>query len=201
MDLKLSEAITRVRLALRDTAEKSAVRRLSVYDDRIPCKAGCSGCCTRLVNVSVAEALLIFEHLEKSGDWPRVAVECRKQFQAVRISNHISWFLQGRDCPVLDPETRRCSAYSTRPAACSTHFVTSDPRLCDASHSGSGRYRAEDFEDLFAKFRLKLGESVESYGVMMVTLPIQQALLLAERINLQSGLTVEKTLSLFLNEL
>ncbi|HEY8094999.1 MAG TPA: YkgJ family cysteine cluster protein [Methylobacter sp.] len=201
MDIKLSEAITGIRMALADTAMKSEKKRLFVYSDKVPCRPKCAGCCKRLVVITVAEALLIYDHLMKSNCWQNVAIECRKQFHAVQISNFISWFLQGRDCPVLDPETKTCRAYSVRPAACSTHFVTSAPELCDPSYMGPGEYSSLDFEDILEEFRRAVGEKIAPYGILTVALPLQQALLLAERINLQSGLSPERVLSLFLNEL
>lgn len=201
MDVRLSEAIAPVKLALIGVAEKSSKRRLTVYGDKIPCAPGCSGCCSRLISITVAEAVLIYSHLSQFGRWAAISLECRKQLPDIKNSGSVSWFLMNRKCPVLDLEKGTCSAYSVRPVACSTHFVTSKPELCDSWNSGAGDYSPVDFSDLYEEFQEKLATNIAGHGILSLELPLPQALLLAERINLQSGMSLDKAVSLFINEL
>ncbi len=201
MEVKLSLAMAPVRHALTETNHKALVRRLQVYGQKVPCKSGCSGCCSRLNVITVAEALMMYEHLLKTKEWSEVAKKAREQFQDVKDANPLSWFKQNRKCPVLDQTTNKCTAYSVRPSTCATHFVTSNPSMCDPWNTKPGKYEPIDFTDLHVQFRMKLMEHTSAYGIMELELPIPTALLLAERISIQSGMEPNDVLALMYQEL
>lgn len=202
MKFKFSESIGPVRLAVMDTAEKSEKRRLRVANsEKIPCKSKCSGCCRRMIGVSMAECVIIYDHLKNSGKWASVRKRAKKLMPLVKEADPISWFTMGIPCPILDPTENTCLAYKVRPVACSTHFVQSDPGLCDPHTVKSGTYKPLDFVDLVNNFTKRLSSSVAGQGILQIHLPIPSGLLLAEAINVQSGLSLEKAAALFLNEL
>lgn len=200
MQFQFSEVLGPVKLALMDTAEQAEKRRLRTVQDA-PCAPGCAGCCHRLVKSTVAEAVLLYGHLKKSGRWGEVRRRARKALPMAKDAEPVSWFMMRIPCPVLDPETSRCLAYPVRPAACSTHFVRSDPEICNPHGVRSGAYVPVDFNDLTEKFLRRLVSSVAGYGILQLQLPLQSGLLLAEAVNLQSGLSLERAVSMFFNEL
>jgi Fe-S-cluster containining protein len=201
MNIDFSQALGPVRLALGDAIEKATRRRLMVYGDSIPCKSGCDGCCSRLINITVAEGMLIYEHLLKEGKWMQVRAEAVKQFRTAQEVNPLTWFKMNIKCPVLDKTTRTCMTYSTRPAACAIHFVTSKPEVCDPWSAEGGQYEAVDMMDLSEAFRRKIENTIDGHGILNLSVPIPVALLVAERIRVQSGLSLPDAISLLYNEL
>lgn len=201
MEIKFSKALSLVKLALLDTASKAEKRRLMIHRDEIPCRSGCSGCCSRRIEISMAEAVLIYQHVLDKGVWPRVKEVAKAQLPLVRSTDPVAWMKMNLKCPILDPASQKCSAYEVRPAICATHYVTSSPSLCDPWSTASGTYSPLDFNDLLVEFRKRAGSHVEGYGILSLELPIPLALLLAERINTLSGLTMEQAITVMFNEL
>lgn len=200
MDLRLSQALGPVKLALADTAAKAEKRRLHVLKDKIPCRSGCAGCCSRMIKVTMAEALIMYEHLVTSGRWPEARARAEAQMPEVMEVGPPAWYMMNRKCPVLDPGTSKCMAYPVRPALCSTHFVKSNPALCDPHTVVAGRYEPVQFNDLVETFLRKMLANVAGSGIFQLELPLPAALLLSERVNLQTGLTLDRVVSLFLHE-
>lgn len=200
MDLRLSQALGPVKLALADTAIKAERRRLRVFKDSVPCKPGCAGCCSRLVKVTMAEALIAYEHLVASGRWPEVRARAESQMPEVMEVSPPAWYMMNRKCPVLDPGTSRCLAHPVRPVLCSTHFVRSNPALCDPHAVVAGSYSPVQFNDLVEAFLKRMLANVAGSGILQLELPLPAALLLSERVNLQAGLTLDRVVSLFLHE-
>lgn len=201
MDVRLGRALAPVKAAVSETAHKAASRRLTMYGQEVPCKPGCSGCCSRLVPVTVAEAVIIYERLVSDGTWKEVGLRAREQWRDASTSQRLSWFKSNRKCPVLDPATNRCLAYGVRPTFCSTHFVTSSPELCEPWSTASGEFKPLDFDDLNTEFRTKLMEVVSAFGILGYEMPLPTALLFAERISVQTGMDFHDLLSLMLQEL
>jgi len=200
MDIRLTQALGPVKLALVDAASKAERRRLRVLGSSAPCKAGCSGCCSRLVKVTMAEALIMYDHLLESGEWVGVRARAEAQMPEAMEASPAAWFMMGRRCPVLRPESGTCLAYPVRPALCSTHFVRSNPGLCDPHAVVQGKYEPVQFNDLVEAFLKKMLANVAGSGIFQLELPLPAALLLSERVNLQAGLTLDRVVSLFLNE-
>lgn len=200
MEIKLSTALDAVRFAIGDVAQKAVKRRLTVYGNKIPCKSGCNGCCSRLVYISMAEAILIYEYLVENGSWQVVATAARKQFQLAQQTDPLAWFKMDIKCPILDQKNGTCLAYKMRPAKCSTHFVTSNPAVCDPWNPVGGRYESVDMVDLQMEFEKRLESAIDGHGIMQVLVPIPVAILLAERIQIQSGLSLQSAISLLYME-
>jgi hypothetical protein len=200
MEIQFSKSLSQVKLALVDTAVKANQRRLTNFND-ISCRSGCAGCCSRLVEITMAEAVLIYQHLQDTKQWDSVRTMARSQAAVAKTIAPLVWFKMNRKCCVLDTEKSTCRAYAVRPAWCSIHFVSSPPECCSPWSSTQGLYIPTDFLDLFTEFRKRMASHVEGYGILSLELPLPIALLLAERINTMSGLSVDQAVSLMFNEL
>jgi len=186
---------------MKEAADKASIRRLKIYNSDIQCKPGCSACCNRQIYITAAEALIIQEHLEKSGQWPQVEARARALLALARDTPPVSWFKMNITCPVLDPVSRLCTAYETRPSPCSTHFVRSDPSQCDPWTMKSGKYDPVDFVDIHTDFQKALEKTIDGYGILALKYPMPIALIFAARIKMQSGLGPNEVMSLIFNEL
>ena len=200
MKIQFSNELGLVKLALMDTIAKSDQRRL-VSKEQIPCKSGCSGCCSRLVEITMAEAVLIYDDLYQKKLWPQVRVVAKGQAPMIKDIPPMSWFKMNLKCPILDQSKQTCLAYPIRPAICSTHFVSSDASMCDPWSSNSNAFKSLDFIDLLIEFRERASSHIEGYGILSLELPVPTALLLAERINTLSGLSIDQVMSIMYSEL
>jgi Fe-S-cluster containining protein len=151
-------------------------------------------------SVTVAEAVLLYEDMSRSGAWPRARAEALAQIPLLRGTNAVSWFKMNRPCPVLS-SNGMCSAYRVRPIACSTHFVTSDPSSCDPWAMGASEYSPLDFRDVAMEETERMVRTLEEGGILQLELPMPQALMVAERVSTRSGLTLEQVTSYVMNEL
>lgn len=200
MPFRVSDALSGVRLAMADAAQKAARRSLHVYGQESRCSRGCAGCCSRMVTVTVAEAAVMLEHLIRDGSWEAVRERARAQAPTARVANERSWFLMNIPCPVLGPD-RSCLAYESRPTPCSVHFSLSDPKLCDPWSGEPGEFRPVEMADVHGEFLKKLEREVDGYGVLALRLPLPAALLLAERVRSNARLTAEEVTSFIRTEL
>ncbi len=201
VDLNLASALSQVRVAIRETADKAVIRRLQVYGEDIKCKPACSACCNRQIYVTVAEALIIQDHLEKTGEWPVVEQRARALMKIARDTPAVSWFKMNIMCPVLDPISKLCTAYPTRPSPCSTHFVKSEPTQCDPWNTKPGAYEPIEFKDLHEIFTTTIEKIIDGYGILALKFPMSIALVFASRVKVQSGLTPHEVISTLFNEL
>lgn len=184
-----------------EAASSTDKRRLRVYGRSISCKPGCHGCCKRYLTVSLAEAMVMHDHLKKRGQWEQVRQEADDQYRRYGRVTDLVWFKMNISCPVLDRDTGMCRAHQVRPPACAAHFATSDPDLCDPLSTAGGEYRPVEMRDVVEKFRNELSESLAEHGILQMRLPLPVALLMAERISVRSGMSLEQAISLIRNEL
>lgn len=201
MDMNLANMLGQVKLSMLDASEKASKRRLVMYGDKVRCKVACDGCCSRLVHITVAEAMILQEHLTKTGQWAEVRSRAVELAPTVRMANSVSWFKMNLKCPVLDEGTKRCRAYAVRPTPCSVHFSTSDPGLCSPWGTAGGDYGPVDMVDIHDGFVQRLEPQLDGHGILALRLAMPLALLLAERIKYQRGMTVQEVMSLVYNEL
>jgi Fe-S-cluster containining protein len=201
VDINLASAITSIKVAVKEAADKASIRRLQVYKNEISCKPGCSACCNRQVYITIAEALIIQDELEKTGQWPQAEKRAHALLITARDTPPVSWFKMNIMCPVLDPVTKLCTAYDFRPTPCSTHFVKSDPALCDPWSMKSGQFDPIDFIDLHEELQQILRKIVDGYGILALKYSMPIALIFASRIKTQSGLGPNEVMSLIFNEL
>jgi Fe-S-cluster containining protein len=149
----------------------------------------------------MAEAVIIYEHLREKEYWPDVRKKATDQMNLLGAAQPMTWFKMRQKCPVLNTDTDLCRTHALRPAICSTHFVTSNPKLCDPWSTASGEFKAVDYTDLYENFQRRMTECIQSYGIFTLMMPIPTALLLAEKISVKSGLDLSEIVSLFFKEL
>lgn len=198
MDVKFSEILGPIKLVLLDTASKATTWRVP-GKVIVPCKAGCAGCCSRHIIIYMAEAIIIYEKLKSDKRWDEVKTRAQAQLPIIGKTDPLSWFKLNISCPVLGTD-KKCLVYQVRPAMCSTHFVLSDPKLCDPWGVGAGKYEPLDLDALYRSFCAKLENMVGS-GVLRMRLPIPSALLLAEGISVQSGLNIQQVMAFVFKDL
>lgn len=199
MDLNLASALGKVQVAMKETADKAGLRRLRMYGDKVPCKPACAACCNRLVFITVAEAMIMHTQLTKSGKWDEVKARAAALVPLAKNTPVVAWFKMNLACPVLDPQTRLCTSFESRPSPCSTHFVFSDPSLCDSWSAKSGAYELVDMDDLHVEFEKALATQIDGHGILALRLPMPIALLFAEKIRVQS-LSPNEIVNLIYNE-
>ncbi len=190
-----------IRSKLIETSGEAQRRRLLVLRNNSPCKKKCYHCCSRMVQITIAEAIIIYDYLLKNHKWDEVSSRCKELLSISKNSNPISWSKMNILCPVLDPEKKLCLAYKFRPPSCSTHFVTSNPKACDPWNYEKLEYNNEQMNDLVTDFYESLSKLVANYGVLSLLLPLPVALVFAERINKIKEIDYHQLNSLITNEI
>ena len=198
--MKLSDAIVPIKVAMMDAAQKASIRRLNVLGNDCPCKPGCSSCCSRLVQLSVAEALVIYDYLKTKNLWSKVRENATSHYKLALSLDETSWFKMNIPCSVLDPKTKTCMAYLVRPTSCSVHFVVSDPSVCDPWSTSEKAFEKIDFPDIHKEFMDVVHKELSERSVLELRLPIPSALLFAEKIQMQKGLTADQIISILAQE-
>jgi len=173
-------------------ASDSEKRRLTMAP-RDSCTPGCSSCCHRMIEVTVAEATVVVQDLRSQGLWKKVREACESVADLARTGSSESWFKMRTRCPVLSDDGR-CSAHRVRPPACAVHFVTSDPGLCDPWSTGSGTYSPVVLRDVYSLAQERIREALPEGGIMNMTLPLPLALLLADRVAVRTDLSYEQAI-------
>jgi len=199
--MKLSDAVASVKIAMMDASQKASIRRLNVLGDKCKCKPGCSACCSRLIHISIAEALIMYDHLKRSNTWLKVREAAQKQYKTASSLSEIAWFNMNISCPILDLETKMCRAYPVRPTPCSVHFVTSDPSICDPWSTSGGTFEKTDFPEVHADFMDALSKELSGRGILELRLPLPAALLFAEKVQVQKGLTADQIITFISSEI
>lgn len=192
MEVKISSVTDAIASAMMDASVKSKVR-LSVINEQVSCKPGCNHCCSRLVYITVAEAVVMRKRLEKLGYWKSVRTKAESLNRKSMSVDSKTWFLMNIKCPVLDLETGKCMAYEVRPPACSTHFALSNPSSCDPWSMEQSQYIPWSMSDIFEEFAKTVSRNCE--GIMSTILPMSTALLVSEKASDRSGLTVDEVLA------
>jgi hypothetical protein len=129
-----------------DDAAARELVQLRRKEDVVPsCKRGCCSCCGQHIQTNIAEAHALGQYIKRRFS-ARQTSDLRRRtlkwlaWEVVRRGRPASAApargpdLSGYDpcCPLL--VDRACSAYPVRPVICRTHFVSSDPAACRASH-------------------------------------------------------------------
>jgi Fe-S-cluster containining protein len=160
---------------------------------RIPCRKGCSACCSRyLVPLSVPEALRLKEEISAAPGYRRISMSkacllaarrilsqkppkpfMRQTAEASAVSQTdlnllSSWYASlNIACPFL--YNRVCTIYEQRPLACREHFVKGSARACKGQ-----RGVAEVVETLVQvpNALAQLASELEGTSVEAVILPL-----------------------------
>jgi Fe-S-cluster containining protein len=165
-----------VRVAMVAAALQAAAFRLRT--PQIACKPKCSACCKRFMVVTLAEALVLVDHLKKNGKWTRVAAAAEEQ--RLIEANPVSWYKMGLACPLLCQDM--CDAYQVRPVMCSAHFVTSSPEACSPTSTSFNRFHADECAEALATFAKAFDAAVGGEGSLRARVPMAVALLVAEKL-------------------
>jgi len=139
-----------------EVAVKSARRLLPLYIEHMQplmniaaksasCRRGCSHCCHNLVGSTLAEGILIADHLRSTPEFireiPLFQAKLREQTRFINGLSHDmdsrAYFVAKRPCVFLDQEKGECRIYEVRPAACRSYYVVSDPANCSPDRPGS----------------------------------------------------------------
>lgn len=192
MEVDLSPSLGEVAASIKSVSVKAKIR-LSLIGEEVPCKVGCNHCCSRLIYISMAEAIIIRNYLVKNGLWADVEKRAKDLQDFAMKLDSVTWFTMNLKCPIMNPNTGKCEAYEVRPPACSVHFVLSDPSSCDPWSTEKMSYAQFDMIDLFEDFAKSLQRTCGDN--MMIPLPIPIALLTAERMSVKSGLTLDEVIS------
>jgi Fe-S-cluster containining protein len=200
VDVPLSSALSGVKMAVLAAADLSERRKLTMAPQP-RCSRACNGCCSRHLEVTVAEASVVVSHLKGRGGWREVRDEAKAQVPVAKVTPPSAWFKLNIKCPVLDRGTGLCRAHPVRPPACSTHYATSDPSACDPWSSSQSEYRPVVLGDVFAEAQKEIRSGLASDGILTLQLPMPVALLMADRVSLRSGLSYDEAISLINNEL
>ena len=111
MDFNLANALSVVKVAIKETADKSSLRVLQSYTEKISCKSGCSACCNRQIYLTVAEALVIQDHLEKTGQWEQIELRANSVAKIALNTPPISWFKMNIMCQCWT-QLQDCAAHT-----------------------------------------------------------------------------------------
>lgn len=198
MEVDLKNYLSELAFELSKTSAESNRKRLTVLKGKESCQPGCSSCCKRLVYITIGQAILIHERIRKDGDWESVKKKCEELKPLLKNVSSVSWYRMNIECPLLVDNL--CSVYSIRPTACSTHFVMSDPELCDPWSPKAGSYDLRDFDDLRKQTESKIDSMFNANGVLGVRLPIVTALLFAEYVKTVRTGTPEQLWSILSEE-
>lgn len=201
MNFDFMQALWKVKLSIMDAANKSNKRHLQINKENVTCKPGCSFCCSRLIHITIAEAIVMLDNLRTTKKWETVKSDCVNIYKISMQSEPLTWFKMNIQCPVLDKNTNSCNAYQVRPTPCSTHWVCSPPDLCDPWGNNAGTFRLISDTDIHQEFFNKLEQEVDGHGILILRLPIPAALLFAERIQERRNTSIEEAMSLIRNEL
>jgi Fe-S-cluster containining protein len=176
--------------------------QMDAYVDKVlaadPTPASCTSCteahcCSMLTTISVPEGIALAVALLDRGDvWraalPRLAAAAREDC-APGVDRR-SRFLRRVPCGVLDPATKRCTAYDARPGCCRLHTAVTPARNCSPDApltpdaSGWSRETASfDFLDLEgALWETTAGLSSEIGVPPMAQAPISLMVLLCAQV-------------------
>lgn len=198
MEFDLKHTLQELQFVLSGVSSDVNRKRLTVLRGKESCRSNCSGCCRRLVHITVGHAILIHARLEKSGDWENVRESCLTLVPLLKNSSPISWFRMNIPCPLLTGD--QCSIYDIRPPSCSTHLVSSDAKLCDPWTAESGNYTPIDMNSEREAAEERIDRVFSSRGILGRRLPIPSALLFADRVRRVRHATPEMLHRIFVEE-
>jgi Fe-S-cluster containining protein len=145
------------------------------------CSAGCAACCYHPALISILEAIPLYGALVDRGNWTASFKEKLTTVSKTTLGLSFEvWLLSKIACPLLD-DNRRCMVYEARPFMCRTVVATGDPRYCDSQRLGNETTilpRKGVMQEFHAREKLLL----RRHGLSHLTMPIGQAVLMAEKV-------------------
>lgn len=179
MKLKLIDTIPDIRLKLAEVVDETAREKLNHINSRIACRAGCNHCCSRYIELSVAEAVIIRDYLVRTDQWKEVLKKCRQYNKLYFDYDHDTWFLSNIRCPVLDLNTGLCKAYKVKPVICTTRHAVDVRDACHPYDLSTTFPTPLNFDQVTKNFYSWLVEKHKNSPMSRIV-PLVQGLLLAE---------------------
>jgi Fe-S-cluster containining protein len=172
----------RLLIRTRENAGNSLAETLSAQGEAISCRQGCIYCCYHYVAVSLAQGILIADHLYKRKallkqfidnyeNWRKDGEAISDSIDRIRIQALMSsvptdqimadtrslskqYLDSNIACPFLADD--KCSIYAVRPMSCSSHHSVSPPDCCapGSQQKPAIRHSMPDDEDLIEMIRL-----------------------------------------------
>lgn len=178
MKLRIVDTLSDLKVAQKDVINRTQIKS---SDPRlnIKCKTRCSGCCSRKISISVAEALIIHEYLLKTNQLHQVLKKCEDQAPLALDTDSITWFLMNTKCALLKDDM--CSVYPVRPPVCAVHYSKSDPNACSpwsTSNAALDIYTDQDEINRWFK-QLEIMTDRRTLGLI---LPLPNAMIVANAI-------------------
>lgn len=178
LPILMEQAIGAVRA---EAIQKAQSFEMQVRLQRDPtCRPGCTSCCYYPLEISVLEAVPIYKELAQAGRWTPAFVQSLKEHadKTLMLRAQI-WMLTQIACPLL--KDKRCSIYEVRPFACRTTWATADPFYCNGQNFGpqTSLVPKDDLMRDFQEYEVSISKQA---GLAHYTMPISQAILLAERL-------------------
>lgn len=100
----------------------------------LACGAGCAACCYQRVQINIFEAIAIVDWVRKNSSQEEVSEVPQRAMESALHSTGGRLDPSGRGggepCPCLDENTRMCSIYPVRPAACRVAY-SEDKGRCE----------------------------------------------------------------------
>jgi Fe-S-cluster containining protein len=179
MKLPILQSVVKIRTSLIETAYKASLANAKIQQF-VACRKGCDGCCHRMVQLTLAEAIILMDYLKDNGSWKTVLDKVNQYAEEYNFVDRDSWFKMRIPCPVLDINTRQCMAHAVRPVFCSTHFAIGDSGPCDPWYTGEKPYTGFDRTEVVKDFYETVFSSSNPH-IFGMMLPVVSALIAAER--------------------
>jgi len=167
------------------------VDKLRKSGKHVPCRKGCSACCSYLVPLSIPEVFRLREEVSampsaRSSAVLRASLNAARRILArvpgdsgghgavlqdgdVEMDRLGLWYAGLKlECPFLCDDM--CSCYDQRPVACREHMVTSDKSCCGAE--GAGEASAVRIQTSVLECLGRLTAELEQTDVEAVMLPL-----------------------------
>jgi len=166
--------------ALRIEAQAEFDGKLREQGAKTSCSPGCSACCHYPFFISVAEGILLYRHLSKSGLW---TPSLKKRVQDARNqtlgASFKVWLMSNLPCPLLDGGM--CLGYSVRPLQCRVVVAVSDPAFCHPHQLGD-RTQQIDRSEVIERFTAKTKPLLKRHHLKGIMVPLSEALLAGESV-------------------
>lgn len=162
------------------TAFDSAIRHHNI---KVSCRKGCSNCCHHPFLITISEGILLYRWLTDNGRWNR---QLKQRIEEVKDKttglDFNVWLMSNIACPLLNQETKECTAYGARPLHCRVTYSTGDPDLCRPHDLGPATPMVQNVETI-VNFTKGVRDLLKKVGVFGSLMPLAYALLLAESID------------------
>ena len=126
--------VSMVLTALYEQQDKEATRIIEIMGTT--CTKKCDSCCYLLTTITLAEGILLAEHLLDEPNWFSLIPKLREATLAYCYEGitPASYLDKRIPCIFLDTKERLCTIYNNRPGTCRYHHVISNPANCSPDH-------------------------------------------------------------------